>query len=99
MFVVRYTPGEQDRLRPHNDASTWTFQIALNKPDVDFEGGGTYFVRQKCSVVGTAVDGDGNAFDVKQGMGFAFPGRLTHQHAGLPTTKGTRYILVNFMDS
>lgn len=101
MFVVRYTPGEQDRLRPHHDASTWTFQIALNKPGIDFEGGGTYFVRYKCSVVGTSsagLDEDGETFEVKQGMGFAFPGRLTHQHSGLPTTKGTRYILVNFMD-
>ena len=34
MFVVRYKPGEQDRLRPHHDSSTWTFQIALNKPNV-----------------------------------------------------------------
>ncbi|CAG5089002.1 Oidioi.mRNA.OKI2018_I69.PAR.g12045.t1.cds [Oikopleura dioica] len=39
MFVVRYKPGEQDRLRPHHDSSTWTFQIALNRPNVDFEGG------------------------------------------------------------
>ena len=99
MFVVRYKPGEQDRLRPHHDSSTWTFQIALNRPNVDFEGGGTYFTRYKCSVVGSVTEGDQRSVEVKQGMGFAFPGRLTHQHAGLPTTKGTRYILVNFMDS
>ena len=99
MFVVRYKPGEQDRLRPHHDASTWTFQIALNKPNVDFEGGGTYFTRYKCSVVGTPLeDAKDRTFEVTQGMGFAFPGRLTHQPAGLPTTAGTRYILVNFMD-
>ena len=110
MFVVRYKPGEQDRLRPHHDSSTWTFQIALNKPNVrkksflkngnnffinffqvDFEGGGTYFTRYKCSVVGTNVNDDQQGFEVTQGMGFAFPGRLTHQHAGLPTTAGTRY--------
>ncbi len=27
-----------------------------------------------------------------------FPGRLTHLHEGLPTTKGTRYILVSFIN-
>ena len=58
---------------------------------VDFEGGGTYFTRYKCSVVGTNVNDDQQGFEVTQGMGFAFPGRLTHQHAGLPTTAGTRY--------
>ena len=36
-FVVRYRPGEQDHLRPHHDASTYTINIALNRPNVDFE--------------------------------------------------------------
>ena len=35
-FVVRYKPGEQDHLRPHHDSSTFTINIALNTPDVDF---------------------------------------------------------------
>lgn len=26
------------------------------------------------------------------------PGRLTHLHEGLPTTNGTRYIAVSFID-
>ena len=29
---------------------------------------------------------------------FMHPGRLTHQHEGLYTTKGTRYIMVSFVD-
>ena len=41
--------------------------------------------------MGTNVNDDQQGFEVTQGMGFAFPGRLTHQHAGLPTTAGTRY--------
>ena len=44
-FVVRYRPGEQDSLKPHHDASTFTINIALNKPKIDFEGGGCRFVR------------------------------------------------------
>ncbi len=36
-FVVRYRPGEQDRLRPHHDASTFSVNVALNRPGIDFE--------------------------------------------------------------
>ena len=35
-FVVRYKPGEQDRLKPHSDSSTYTINIALNRPKIDF---------------------------------------------------------------
>lgn len=36
-FVVRYKPTEMDHLVPHHDASTYTINIALNRPKVDFE--------------------------------------------------------------
>ena len=36
-FVVRYKPGEQDRLRPHHDASTITVNMALNRAGKDFQ--------------------------------------------------------------
>lgn len=89
-FVVRYRPGEQDQLRPHHDASTYTINIALNRPNVDFEvieGGGCRFVRYNCSVIDTRI-----------GWTFIHPGRLTHYHEGLKVTKGTRYIMVSFVD-
>ena len=35
-FVVRYKPGEQDRLRPHHDSSTFTINIALNRAGIDY---------------------------------------------------------------
>ena len=38
-FVVRYRPGEQDYLTPHNDASTYTVTMALNRPGIDFQVG------------------------------------------------------------
>jgi procollagen-lysine,2-oxoglutarate 5-dioxygenase, invertebrate len=86
-FVVRYRPGEQEFLTPHHDASTYTINIALNTPKVDFEGGGCRFVRYNCSVV-----------DTKKGWGMIHPGRLTHYHEGLRVTNGTRYIMVAFID-
>ncbi|XP_062612335.1 multifunctional procollagen lysine hydroxylase and glycosyltransferase LH3-like [Saccostrea cucullata] len=86
-FVVRYRPNEQDRLRPHHDSSTFTINIALNTPKVDFEGGGCRFIRYKCSVTAT-----------RKGWMLMHPGRLTHFHEGLVVTKGTRYIMISFVD-
>ncbi|KAF8363469.1 let-268 [Pristionchus pacificus] len=87
MFVVRYKPDEQASLRPHHDASTFSIDIALNQRGVDFEGGGVRYVRYNCTVPADEV-----------GHTMMFPGRLTHLHEGLPTTKGTRYILVSFIN-
>jgi procollagen-lysine,2-oxoglutarate 5-dioxygenase len=86
-FVVRYRPGEQDHLKPHHDSSTYTMNIALNRPDEDFEGGGCRFVRYECSVTKT-----------RKGWAMIHPGRLTHYHEGLKVTSGTRYIMVSFID-
>lgn len=36
-FVVRYHPSEQAFLRPHHDSSTYTVNIALNSPNIDYE--------------------------------------------------------------
>lgn len=87
MFVVRYKPDEQPFLRPHHDASTWTMNVALNDHGVDYEGGGCRFLRYNCSVL-----------SVPKGYALIHPGRLTHYHEGLYTTKGTRYIVVSFVD-
>lgn len=46
-FVVRYRPGEQDHLRPHNDASTYTINLALNQPDIDYEVTKIFFATDK----------------------------------------------------
>eukprot|EP00052_Salpingoeca_macrocollata_P020883 m.176761 g.176761 ORF g.176761 m.176761 type:complete len:800 (+) comp21389_c0_seq3:11-2410(+) len=86
-FVVKYHPDGQRSLRPHHDASTLTVNVALNQGGVDYEGGGTHFTRQNCTLR-----------DNPPGWGSLSPGRLTHQHEGLETTKGTRYILVSFID-
>lgn len=86
-FVVRYHPAEQAFLRPHHDSSTYTLNVALNTPHVDYEGGGCRFLRYNCSVT-----------ESRRGWALIHPGRLTHYHEGLPVTNGTRYILVTFVD-
>ncbi|XP_034020441.1 multifunctional procollagen lysine hydroxylase and glycosyltransferase LH3 [Thalassophryne amazonica] len=86
-FVVRYRPDEQPSLRPHHDSSTFTINIALNRKDIDYEGGGCRFLRYECKVESP-----------RKGWSFMHPGRLTHYHEGLPTTRGTRYIMVSFVD-
>ncbi|KAJ8667494.1 hypothetical protein QAD02_009157, partial [Eretmocerus hayati] len=86
-FVVRYRPDEQPSLRPHHDSSTYTINIALNEVGVDYEGGGCRFIRYDCSVT-----------DTKPGWMLMHPGRLTHYHEGLLVTKGTRYIMISFVD-
>nr|XP_050853381.1 procollagen-lysine,2-oxoglutarate 5-dioxygenase [Vespula vulgaris] len=86
-FVVRYRPDEQPSLRPHHDSSTYTINIALNEVGVDYEGGGCRFIRYNCSVT-----------DTKPGWMLMHPGRLTHYHEGLKVTKGTRYIMISFVD-
>ena len=86
-FVVKYTPTGQSFLRPHHDSSTFTINVALSRAGIEYEGGGCRFVRQNCSIV-----------DTKLGWTLMHPGRLTHYHEGLPIVKGTRYIMVSFID-
>ncbi|XP_014283346.1 procollagen-lysine,2-oxoglutarate 5-dioxygenase isoform X1 [Halyomorpha halys] len=86
-FVVRYRPDEQPSLRPHHDSSTYTVNIALNRRGIDYEGGGCRFIRYNCSIT-----------DTKVGWLLLHPGRLTHFHEGLLVSKGTRYIMVSFVD-
>uniref|UniRef100_A0A673ING6 procollagen-lysine 5-dioxygenase n=1 Tax=Sinocyclocheilus rhinocerous TaxID=307959 RepID=A0A673ING6_9TELE len=86
-FVVKYTPNRQAYLRPHHDSSTFSINIALNNKGLDFQGGGCRFHRYNCSIESP-----------RKGWSFMHPGRLTHLHEGLPTTNGTRYIAVSFVD-
>jgi hypothetical protein len=51
------------------------------------QGGGCNFIRYNCSVTAT-----------RKGWMLMHPGRLTHFHEGLVVTKGTRYIMISFVD-
>ena len=54
---------------------------------IESQGGGCRFLRYNCSVT-----------DSRKGWMLMHPGRLTHYHEGLKTTKGTRYIMISFVD-
>lgn len=86
-FIVRYKAEEQAKLEPHHDASSYTANIALNRRGIDYQGGGCRFVRQ-----------DFKFYQENAGHCCIHPGKVTHYHEGLPTTDGTRYILVSFID-
>lgn len=85
-FVVKYELGKQEYLKPHHDSSTYSLTLTLNRPNIDFEGGGTRFVKQDVTIQG------------KKGYCSIHPGKLTHYHEGLPITKGKRYIMVSFIN-
>jgi hypothetical protein len=86
-FVVKYELGNQEYLRPHHDASSYTVIISLNQYDKDFKGGGTLFIKED--------------YTHKTNKGYAtiHPGRVTHYHAGKTVEEGKRYILVSFCEA
>jgi hypothetical protein len=82
VFIVKYKHNEQSFLELHKDGSFLSFNILLSSPD-EFEGGGTYF-------------DDGLIMTQEQGDLTIHSSKINH--AGLPITKGTRYLLVGFVN-
>jgi len=80
-------PEHQKSLSSHQNASTYTINLALNDVGKDYEGGGCRFARYNCSVLST-----------RRGWALIQPGRLTHLHEVLPVSKGKRYIMASFVD-
>lgn len=80
-FMIKYTEDRQGHLSLHHDYSDISFLLALND---EYEGGGTYFHRQKTLHKG------------KPGYISLHPGAITHKHGGRPVKKGKRYIIVSF---
>ncbi|EUB62621.1 Procollagen-lysine,2-oxoglutarate 5-dioxygenase 3 [Echinococcus granulosus] len=107
-FVVRYKPDEQHSLRPHHDSSTYTLNIALNRPGFDYQARECLtHPRLLISVSSNfSLSGGGARFVrydcavVRSRLGWALmhPGRLTHLHEGLRTTHGIRYIFITFVN-
>ena len=85
-FLAKYKPNAQGHLSIHHDKADITCLIQLSDLD-EYEGGGTWFRRQKQLV--------------KNPIGYAtlHPGNITHKHGARATTKGTRYIVVSFMEN
>lgn len=82
IFVVKYKDDAQNQLEMHHDGSFLSFNILLSDTN-DFEGGGTYF-------------DDGLTSHLEQGDILIHSSRI--KHAGLPIVKGTRYLLVGFIN-
>ena len=85
-FLAKYTPSAQGHLSIHHDKADITCLVQLSDTN-EYEGGGTWFRRQKKLV--------------KNPIGYAtlHPGNITHKHGARATTKGTRYIVVSFMEN
>jgi hypothetical protein len=82
LFIVKYKDDDQNFLEIHQDGSFLSFNILLSEI-ADYEGGGTYF-------------DDGLIMKGEQGDLIIHSSRM--KHAGLPITKGTRYLLVGFVN-
>lgn len=82
IFVVKYAPSQQSILGMHCDGNILTFQITLSSLK-DYEGGGTEY----CD--GCIVKPNKGALTIQSGF---------VKHAGVPITKGLRYVLVGFVE-
>ena len=82
---MRYDEDGQQSLSKHTDSSHVSFNILLND---EFEGGGTRFHN---TLQDTYVD-------IKPKPGQVLLNNAIVFHEGLATTKGTRYIMVGFMN-
>ena len=83
LFIAKYDGNlnnAQKSLDFHEDDSEFSFIIALND---NYEGGGTYFVKNKKIV------------NLNKGDVVIFCGQT--RHGGLPVTEGVRYILPGFI--
>ena len=82
LFIVKYDEATQNKLDLHQDGSFLSINILLSDTK-DFEGGGTYF-------------NDGLTSFLEQGDLLVHSGKV--EHSGLTITKGTRYIMVSFVN-
>jgi hypothetical protein len=83
-FIAKYKATNQPSLGIHHDTSLITALANLSQVGEDFEGGGTFFKKQKITV------------QPPKGHVSIHPGNITHKHGARPTTGGTRYIIVSF---
>lgn len=80
-FIIKYDEAIQGHLALHHDSASISMVLALND---DYEGGGTYFWRQKELHKG------------KTGYISVHPSVITHRHGARAVTKGKRFVLVSF---
>uniref|UniRef100_H3A868 Procollagen-lysine,2-oxoglutarate 5-dioxygenase 3 n=1 Tax=Latimeria chalumnae TaxID=7897 RepID=H3A868_LATCH len=86
-FIYKKTPGNQGVEGGLYHLERWGGGVGLYQLVYPLQGGGCRFLRYDCKIEAP-----------RKGWSLMHPGRLTHYHEGLPTTKGTRYIMVSFVD-
>ncbi len=79
-YLLRYEPSVVNKMNLHYDNETLALVITLSQPE-EYEGGGTYFPRWNYST------GKPQA-----GEAILYPGGVSHEHMGLETTAGKRYL-------
>ncbi|KAI8098385.1 uncharacterized protein B0P05DRAFT_9468 [Gilbertella persicaria] len=84
VFLVKYDAQKQKGLRLHTDGCLFSLTLLISHPN-DFEGGGTYY--QSIDRILYLEQGDCAYHDAHV------------MHSGVDITKGTRYILVGFIDT
>ena len=84
IFLVKYSANAQKGLKIHTDGCLFSLTLLISHPD-DFEGGGTYY---------KSID---KVLHLNQGD-VAYHDACV-MHSGIDITKGTRYILVGFIDT
>lgn len=81
-YILKYEPDVIAKMGLHHDMETVALVCAISDPS-SYEGGGTYFPKWNYSTgkppAGTAV---------------VYPGGVSHEHMGLETTKGKRYLFL-----
>jgi hypothetical protein len=84
IFLVKYSATAQKGLKIHTDGCLFSLTLLISDPK-DFEGGGTYY--QSIDKVIHLDQGDVAYHDARV------------MHSGIDITKGSRYILVGFIDT
>lgn len=84
LFLVKYSVTAQTGLKIHTDGCLFSLTLLISDPN-DFEGGGTYY--QSIDKVIHLNQGDVAYHDARV------------MHSGIDITKGSRYILVAFIDT
>ncbi|KAI7893515.1 uncharacterized protein EV154DRAFT_561263 [Mucor mucedo] len=84
IFLVKYSAKAQKGLKMHTDGCLFSLTLLISDP-TDFEGGGTYY--QSIDKVLHLNQGDVAYHDARV------------MHSGIDITKGSRYILVAFIDT
>jgi len=81
-YILKYEPDVINQMGLHHDMETVSMVVALSKPGA-YEGGGTFFPKWNYS---TGQPPAGSAI--------VYPGGVSHEHMGLQTTKGKRYLFL-----